>query len=104
MLIAGHMTTLTGIVIASLLATVAMLFFNPNLFSNVPTEEILPGAAPQDQTSKPAYLLMMILATATFGNFATGSFISVIVSYAGKRDQTKDKPVNITGRQTVERP
>lgn len=103
MLIAGHLATLTGILIACILAVVSMLFFHPNLFSQVPTDQILPGAAPQDQTHTPSYLLLMILATATIGNFAVGSFISVIVSYAGKKDQTRDKPVDITGNQTVER-
>jgi len=95
MLIAGHLATLTGILIASILVIIAMLFFESDLFASVPPQQVLQGAAPQDQAGRPAYLLMMMLATAIIGNFATGSFISVIVSYAGKRDQTRDKPVDI---------
>lgn len=98
MLIAGHMATLTGIVMASLLVIAGVLLFKAQLFSDMPPEQLLPGAAAQDQYTKPAYLLMMILATTIIGNFATGSFISVIVSYAGKRDQTRDKPVDIGGQ------
>ncbi|MEO6730944.1 MAG: hypothetical protein ABIN01_06985 [Ferruginibacter sp.] len=99
MLIAGHLATLTGILIASILVVIGMLFFNADLFSTMPTDRFLPGAAPQDQQNKPAYLLLMMLATATIGNFAVGSFISVIVSYAGKRDQTRDKAVDIGGEK-----
>jgi hypothetical protein len=56
----------------------------------VPQQQLLPDAATQDQTGKPVYLLAMILATATLGNFATGSFISIIVSNAGKRNQSNN--------------
>ncbi|MCW3089481.1 MAG: hypothetical protein JWP81_550 [Ferruginibacter sp.] len=100
MLLAGHLATLTGIIIASLLVVVAMLFFNADLFSRVPADQLLPGAATQDRQNTPVYLLLMILSTTVIGNFATGSFISVIVSYAGKLDQTKDKPVD-TGQEKV---
>jgi heme/copper-type cytochrome/quinol oxidase subunit 2 len=99
MLLAGHLTTLTGILVAVVFAVIAMLFFNPHLFSTVPEQQLLPGAAAQDLTTKPVYLLGMILATATIGNFATGSFISIIVSYAGKRDQTKDLPPDMGKNQ-----
>ena len=95
MLIAGHMATLTGILIASLSVIIAMLLFESNMFAYVPPQQVLAGAAPQDQPGQPGYLLMMMLATAIIGNFATGSFISLIVSYAGKRDQTRDKPVDV---------
>ncbi|MDN3657387.1 hypothetical protein QWZ08_17175 [Ferruginibacter paludis] len=86
MLLAGYLTTLAGILAAVIFAVIAMLFFNPHLFSSMPDQQLLHGAAAPDQTTKPIYLLGMILATATIGNFATGSFISIIVSYAGKRD------------------
>ncbi|MEO6550262.1 MAG: hypothetical protein ABIN94_19820 [Ferruginibacter sp.] len=99
MLIAGILATLTGILIACILDVVAMLFFNPHLFAQVPNDQVLPGAAPQDRQNTPAYLLMMIMATTIIGNFATGTFISVIVGYAGKLDQTKDKPVDIGGEK-----
>lgn len=104
MLIAGLLATLCGILIAIILVFISMLFFNAKLSTRFPIDQILPGAGSQHDVNTPGYLLAMILATSIIGNFAVGSFISVIVSYAGKRDQTKDKPVDITGPQTVERP
>lgn len=94
MLLAGHLATLTGVLMACIFAVIAMFFFSPHLFATVPQQQLLPDAATQDQTGKPVYLLAMILATATLGNFATGSFISIIVSNAGKGNQSKDQPVD----------
>lgn len=95
MLMAGHMATFAGIIISAVLSVIAVFIFNPEVFSASSTAQVLPNAASQDRSNAPGYLLMMILFTAILGNFATGSFISVIVSYAGKKDQTRDKPVDI---------
>ena len=95
MLMAGHLATLTGIIISCILVFVAMLFFFPDLFSRMSSDQIIPGAPAQSRTGHPSELLLMILATATLGNFFVGSFISVIVAYAGKRDQTRDKPAHL---------
>jgi hypothetical protein len=95
MLISGHLATLAGIVISCLLAFIAVYIAFPELLSSDSNRQVLPNAHETNQVSRPSYLLLMILSTATIGNFAVGAFISVIVTYAGKRDQTKDKPANL---------
>ncbi len=95
MLLAGVMTTFTGIAIAAIASFILVWIYYPGLFGNVPVEKVLPGTASQSQQHPQSYLLMMVLITATIGNFLTGTFISVVVSYAGKRDQTRDKPAEI---------
>jgi len=99
MLFAGHLATLTGIVIAAITTFILVWSYYPGLFGRVPVEKVLPGAASQSQLHPQTYLLMMIMITATIGNFATGSFISIVVSYAGKRDQTKDEPAQVGPRE-----
>jgi len=95
MLIAGHLATLTGIIIACILSVIAMLFFFPDLFARMSSDQIIPGAPAQSRTGHPSELLLMILATATLGNFFVGSFVSVLVAYTAKKDQTQDKPAHL---------
>lgn len=104
MLLASILATLTGIVISCLLSIVAMLFFFPDLFSRMPSDQIIPGAPASSMTGHPSELLLMILATATLGNFFVGSFISVIVAYAGKKDQTRDKPAHLETHIPAQKP
>ena len=98
MLISGHLAVLAGIILACLFVIVSMLFAFPDLFSNMPPEQVIPNANDTNKIGNPGYLLLMILSTATIGNFGTGSFISLLITYAGKRDQTKDKPTNLEVR------
>lgn len=95
MLLAGQLATLAGIAIAIVLVAVTMLFFFPHLFSHLPADRLVKGAPVQTQPENPGELLLMILSTTIIGNFAVGSFISVLVAYAGEKDQTGDKPTNL---------
>ena len=95
MLLAGQLATLAGIAIAICLVTITMLFFFPHLFSHLPADRIVKGAPVQTQPENPGELLLMILSTTIIGNFAVGSFISVLVAYACARDQARDKPTNL---------
>ena len=95
MLISGHLAVLAGIAISVILVIIAMLIAFPQLFSSMPSREIISNAHETNQVRRPSELLLMILSTAIIGNFGVGSFISVVVTYAGKRDQTKDKPTNL---------
>lgn len=90
MLIAGELATMSGVVISCIAIVIAMFITFPNLLSSVPASEVT-----QDVAAQPRRLLLMILATAIIGNFGVGSFIAVVVAYAGKRDQTEDKPAQL---------
>lgn len=90
MLIGGVLATISGVIISCISIVVAMIITFPNLFSTIPAGQVIEGG-----TAQPRQLLLMILGTAIFGNIAVGSFISIVVSYAGKRDQTVDKPVQL---------
>lgn len=100
-LLAGHLATVTGVILACILVIVVMLLFEIDIFGSTLPGEILPGSPAQSDSNAPSHLLLMILTTTVIGNVGTGSFISIIVSYANKRDQTKDKPVEI-GPQGVD--
>ncbi|MES2893545.1 MAG: hypothetical protein V4725_16090 [Bacteroidota bacterium] len=92
MLLASLMAVLTGVVISAILIVIAFLIFFPDLFTTMQTDEIMANAPAQAEATKPSGLLVMVLAVNFLGNFSTGAFISVITTYAGKKDQTRDKP------------
>lgn len=92
MLLASHLAILAGVIISSILIFVSFLFFFPNLFSDMHTDRIVADAPAQVEADKPSGLMMMVMAVNILGNFSAGSFISVVTTYAGKRDQTKDRP------------
>ncbi len=92
MLVASHLTILTSVFISAILIILTFLFFFPGLFSEVPGDELVKAAPANVEPRKPAGLLLMVLAVNFIGNFCVGTFVSVITTYAGKRDQTKDRP------------
>jgi multisubunit Na+/H+ antiporter MnhC subunit len=92
MLVAGNLTVLTGILICCIFIWIAMFMYSPELFSKTATANILRDAPPTIQPHMPAQLSFMLMLNAIVVNFGTGAFVSVIMSYAGKRNQTKDKP------------
>lgn len=98
MIFAGHLATLTGILIASILVIVIFLFFFPDLFSTTSPDKIVEDLPAAMRSNKPAGVLLPILFITTLANFGVGSFISIVGAYAGKLNQTKDKPVSLETR------
>jgi len=92
-LIAAHMATLVGIVISCILSAIVFVFFFPGLFSSLPPDKVLEDTPPGINPHRPIELLFMIFSVATIGNFSVGSFIALMMAYAGKTNQTKDKAV-----------
>jgi len=90
MLIAGVLASSSGVIISCIGIVIAMFITFPDLLAATPVGAVADGTA-----AHPRQLLLMILATAIIGNVLVGAFITVIVSYAGKRDQTKDKPAQL---------
>jgi len=87
MLIAGELATFSGVIISCIFIAIAVFITFPDLLAASSGSQVLEGGSAQ-----PRKLLLMILGTAIIGNVFLGSIISVVVSYAGKRDQTRDKP------------
>jgi len=98
MLIAGLLTVLTGILICCLFIWIATFIFSPYLFTVTATSNIVQNAPATIQPNMPAQLSFMLMLNAIVVNFCIGAFVSVIMSYAGKRDQTKDKPAPLNER------
>jgi hypothetical protein len=98
MLIAGNLATLAGVAISVLLVLISFLCFFPDLFSERPVEEVIRNAPATIQPHHPSDLLFMIMLFTIFANTSVGSFVSVVTAYAGKKNQTGDKPAHLDKR------
>jgi hypothetical protein len=95
MLISSHLAIIVGVVLAVILSIIAVFVFFGDLSDVKPTDAIVEDGKFGAGANRPSGLLMMILIYATVPNFALSSFISVIISYVWKRNQTKDKPAEL---------
>jgi hypothetical protein len=91
MLMAGHFATMAGMIIAAIFISASIWFFFPHGSNGQP--EVIANVPDNMHVPRPAGLLGLMLSTALIGNFAVGSFICVLLSYAAKRDQRNDEPV-----------
>lgn len=92
----AHIATAMGTLLSVVLGALLMLSFHPNIFSTTPSTDALTNAPSNTSMDRPAGWLFMVCINALLINFSVGSFISLMISYVGKRDQTKDKPVNVS--------
>lgn len=95
MIFAGHLATMTGVLIAAILVVILFRFFFPHLFSTTPPGKVVEDLPAAMRSNKPAGVLFPILFITTLGNFGVGSFISIVAAYAGKLNQTEDKPISL---------
>ncbi|HTB51305.1 MAG TPA: hypothetical protein VK718_00915 [Ferruginibacter sp.] len=95
MMMSGLLTTVVGVLIASLIAFISVFAFFPDLFSSHPVINMVKDAPVDGQPKYPFNLLFMILGVTIIVNMLIGSFVAVVTSYATKRDQTRDKPAVI---------
>jgi hypothetical protein len=91
MLAAGHIATLGGVIIACVIAFLLLLFMVPGYLSGGETGKVLTGEPANITDDKTRGLSFMVFATAVIGNFAAGSFASIIFPFALKADQTREK-------------
>lgn len=98
MIIAGHMAIFIGIAIAVICATILCFVFIPGFLSGNSQDTFL-SKAPQALNKDNEGTLMLIYVTATIVNFGAGAFMSVLVSYVIKLNQTKDKSPSILQEQ-----
>lgn len=75
MLISGQMAVFVGIAVSVICSFILCCFYIPDFISD---------------GNKNAGTIKLIFLTATFENYAAGAFISAMIAYALKPDQTKD--------------
>jgi hypothetical protein len=95
MMMSGLLTTVTGVILASIIAFISVFIFFPDLFSTHQVINMVQGAPATGQPRYPFDLLFMILGVTIIMNMLVGAFVAVMTSYATKRDQTQDKPAVI---------
>jgi magnesium-transporting ATPase (P-type) len=85
----GHVVTALGVIISVILAFIALSVFVPGIFSSTP-DKVLENAPAQVEGRHTNGLVFMVFMNAIVGNVSTGSFVSIILAYYQKRDQTKE--------------
>lgn len=91
MIAAGHITTVTGIIISIIVAIISLFIFVPDLFNSDAADRVLQNAPAGTGTGKTHGMIFMLFMNAVIGNLVAGSVPSIILSYTAKRDQTKDR-------------
>lgn len=95
MVIAGHLATLAGVVISCVLVAITILLFFPSIYSSSRLDTVIENVTPTEQPHRSSQLLFITLVMTILCNFGVGSFIAIMVAYAGKKDQTKDVPPDL---------
>jgi hypothetical protein len=86
MITAGHITTIMGVVIACVITSL-LFFLVPGIHTVVGQTDVLSNAPPQMESGKRHQFLLSLLMNAVIGNVAAGSFVSIVIPYAAKKDQ-----------------
>lgn len=89
-LLTGHVVTVIGVILSVIISLIALSIFIPGIFQSGTPDKVLEQAPAQDQGRKTNGLVFMVLMNAVVGNVSTGSFVSIILAYYQKRDQTKE--------------
>ncbi|MDB5230495.1 MAG: hypothetical protein JWN76_1300 [Chitinophagaceae bacterium] len=89
-LIAGHGATIIGVILSCLFAFIMLMIMVPDMFSGNHSEDAMANT-PANMVHGPTNgLIFTIFISAIIGNFAAGSFVTLITAYTAKRDQTGD--------------
>jgi hypothetical protein len=91
MLMAGHLAVLTGVLLSVLFSGILCLVYIPGFLSGHSADGFLQNA-PAGLNRNNTGTVFQVFFPATLGNLGTGSFMSVIISYVLKPNQTGDKP------------
>ena len=88
---AGHIATVIGIIVSCIVAAIGIAVFIPDIFSSGLSDNALQNAPSQTGTGKTHGLVFFVFMCAVIGNVCGGSFASLMLPYAAKRNQTKDR-------------
>jgi magnesium-transporting ATPase (P-type) len=94
MIIAGHAVIAVGIIISVLISLILCFVYIPGFMSGDSDDSFL-RRSPDGFNSNNMSTIMLIAMTSTLVNFGVGGFINILVSYAVKINQTKDKTPSI---------
>ena len=86
MIVAGHIVTIMGIIIACLISLLLFLLMS-EVSHPLQQTDVLNNAPPQMESGKRNQFLLSLFLNAVIGNVSVGAFLSLIISYASKRDQ-----------------
>lgn len=90
----GHVVTAIGIITSCIIAFILLMIFVPHLFGSGPAGRVLEQSPAQAQNGKTDGLVLLLFMNAIVGNVAAGSFISVMLPYTMKRNQTKESVIS----------
>ncbi|SKA18584.1 hypothetical protein [Sediminibacterium ginsengisoli] len=94
MMFAGHLAAITGVMLSVIISMLLCYSYIPGFMSGDSQDAFLDNA-PAGLNVNNSGTLLMIFLPATIGNLGAGAFISLVISYVIKPDQTKDKPAPI---------
>jgi len=89
MVAAGHITTIMGILSALVLSALLLVIFIPGIF-HAEAGKVLQNAPANTEHGNTNGLVFKVFANAIVGNMATGSFVSIMLPFTLKGDQTKE--------------
>lgn len=87
----GHIASITGVIIATIIAAIALVIIVPDILSSGKSETAFENAPSQTGTGKTNGLVFVLLMNTIIGNFTGGSLAALIVPITAKKDQTKDR-------------
>ena len=90
LVMAGHITTVMGIVLSCIISYILLILHVPGIFESGETTTTVTSAPVGIDTGKTDGLISMVFMSAIVGNIAVGSFVSIIFAYTSKKDQTED--------------
>jgi carbon starvation protein CstA len=88
---AGHVVSIVGVVLACIISFILLILVVPDLFSSGTSDTVMEGSHTTTAGGRTDGLVFMLYMCAIIGNFAAGSFASIILPYAAKKNQKKDK-------------
>jgi hypothetical protein len=88
---AGHIVTIGGVFLASLISFILLMLYVPDIFGSGTSDTVMENSHITTSGGRTDGLVFMLFMNAIIGNFSTGSFASIILPYAAKRNQKKDK-------------
>jgi hypothetical protein len=95
MLISSHMSAIIGVIIAAVGSIIATYIVFGSLTVPRHPDTLVTNAPPNASADTAGDVLVMLLIYATVANFAVSAFVSVLISYVCKKNQTKDKPAEL---------
>ncbi|HEX7691281.1 MAG TPA: hypothetical protein VF408_02770 [Sediminibacterium sp.] len=90
MLMAGHLAALVGITFCVIFCMILCFIYIPGFMSGDSKDAFL-QKAPEGMNVDNSGTLLQIFLPATIGNFGSAAFMSLVISYVLKPNQTKDK-------------